>query len=123
MALRLAGIPLSKKIGEGSSPQWKSSADPVFVPLASDLGFRIATADSAHRQESVTLGRNHRSRCAGITGHVRSEIAVTILRNRRSRSTGIIGHVGPEYAPDSLATLSRSWEIEIDSCFRIHCIT
>ncbi len=31
---------------------------------------------------------NRRSRCSGITGHVRSKIAVTLLRNHRSRSPG-----------------------------------
>ena len=39
---------------------------------------------------SVTFDRNHRSRCAGTTGHVRPEIAVTILRMH--------SHVRPESA-------------------------
>ena len=106
MALRLAGIPLLQEIGEGSPRQWKSSADPRFVPLARDHRFRIVTAVSARGRKSVTMERNRRSRCSGIRGHVQSEIAVTILRNHRSRSIGILGHVGPAACARSPSQIS-----------------
>jgi hypothetical protein len=89
---------LPKKSERVACGNGNPALNPGLDPLTADHRFRIVTADSACRQESVTIGRNRRSRCSGMTGHVRPEFAVTILRNRRSRCSGILGHVGPEYA-------------------------
>jgi hypothetical protein len=41
----------------------------------------IVTDDSGITRKSVTFVRNGRSRCAGISGHVRPESAVTLIQN------------------------------------------
>ena len=41
----------------------------------------IVTADSGRGLKSVTIDRNERSRCPGMTGHDRPESAVTMGRN------------------------------------------
>ena len=69
-----ASVAIALGIGEGSPRQWKSSADPGFVPLARDHRFRIVTADSASGAE---------------IGHDRPESPVTFARNPRSRWSGI----------------------------------
>jgi hypothetical protein len=43
------------------------------------------TADSGRSMKSVTIDRNDRSRCTGMTGHDRPEWAVTMGRNTQQR--------------------------------------
>lgn len=62
-------------------PQLKSSANRGSIPFDRDQGSRNVTGDSGPSPKSVTFGRNPRSRCSGIAGHVRPEYTVTLVRN------------------------------------------
>ncbi|APZ43607.1 hypothetical protein, partial [Acidihalobacter ferrooxydans] len=61
----------------------KNSSALASIPDDRDQSFRIVTDDSGNMAE---------------IGHDQSESAVTIRRNSRSRCFGISGHDGSEYA-------------------------
>ena len=89
MVFLLAGIPLPQKMGRVTRATEVQRKPEARIPFHRDRCFRTVTAVSEETPKSVTFDRNHRSRCSGITGHVRSESSVTLLRKPRSPWSGI----------------------------------